>query len=268
MPNKLLTIATINLNNAGGLRKTINSLLPLRGDPDIDFVFQDGDSKDESLTVAKDFYRGDELLSQRDAGIYNAMNRSLHRARGEYIIWINSGDQFIPEQLEIVKNSILYHKPDMAIFATSIIEENGGSEPMHANFNNISKGIPHPSTVFATKKIKDVGCYDESFKIAGDLDLILRISRKKAKILISKEIISNFYLGGTSSSSNFWPETWRAFSKNKILPNWKRHLNILKYALILNIPIASKLRLKKLSVVSKEKVITLHDLGATIIHQN
>ena len=73
----MLSIVTINFNNAHGLKKTIESLAPLRASG-FEWVFVDGGSNDASLELAKSFsLPGDILTSESDAGIYNAMNRAL-----------------------------------------------------------------------------------------------------------------------------------------------------------------------------------------------
>lgn len=258
---KLLTIATINLNNSEGLRRTIQSFQPLRKNKEIEFIFQDGGSKDHSLGVAQIFYRHDEIVSERDRGVYDAMNRTTLRATGEHILWINSGDEIISDAWKEIKQVLTSKKPDLAVFSTKMIDTGKSVNWMGPNDEDIAKGVPHPSTIFKTEKIKENGGYDTSFRIAGDYDLILRLARQGATINASSTPIAIFYLGGISSDGESWLETWRALNKNKILPFWKLALNNLKYHVTTRFRMADKIQLKRLSVVSPEKRISLYDIG-------
>ena len=88
------TVITINYNNADGLRQTILSVVGQTCD-DYEYVIIDGGSTDGSVEVIKE--REDKIsywVSEKDGGIYNAMNKGVKAARGEYLIFMNSGDIF------------------------------------------------------------------------------------------------------------------------------------------------------------------------------
>jgi glycosyltransferase involved in cell wall biosynthesis len=90
----MLSIVTINHNNADGLSKTIASLQKQSSD-NFEWVFIDGNSTDNSFLIAKAFQRqNDVVISESDSGIYNAMNKGITKASGEMIIFLNSGDVF------------------------------------------------------------------------------------------------------------------------------------------------------------------------------
>ena len=90
-----LTIITINLNNAAGLEQTMQSVLS-RTRQDIEYVVVDGASTDGSVEVVRHFADlfGERMkwVSEPDAGIYNAMNKGIRMAAGEYLQFLNSGD--------------------------------------------------------------------------------------------------------------------------------------------------------------------------------
>ena len=98
----LLTIITINRNNAVGLEKTIKSVL-FQTCLDIDYVVVDGASTDESVNTIKHFSTqfGNRLrwISEPDNGIYNAMNKGIGMATGEYVEFLNSGDYLVDERV-------------------------------------------------------------------------------------------------------------------------------------------------------------------------
>lgn len=98
-----LSIITVNLNQADGLAKTLDSVRE-QSFRDFEHIVVDGGSTDGSLEVIR--ARADGLAfwaSEPDAGIYAAMNKGLRRAQGEYVYLLNSGDRlYSPDTLERV----------------------------------------------------------------------------------------------------------------------------------------------------------------------
>ena len=89
-----LSVITINFNNRDGLRKTIESVVN-QTFKDFEYIIIDGGSTDGSVDVIKEYAdRIDYWVSEPDKGIYNAMNKGIDVAKGEYCIFMNSGDCF------------------------------------------------------------------------------------------------------------------------------------------------------------------------------
>lgn len=93
-----LSIITINYNNADGLERTLNSVLT-QTYGEIEHVIVDGGSTDNSVNVIKEYVRNVESrkwnviwVSEKDNGIYNAMNKGIRKAAGDYVWILNSGD--------------------------------------------------------------------------------------------------------------------------------------------------------------------------------
>src|SRR5438552_2810029 len=87
-----LSIITVNLNNAEGLEKTIQSVIRQQFS-DYEYIIIDGASADGSVEVIKKF--SDKIsnwVSEKDSGIYNAMNKGIRLAAGNYLLFLNSGD--------------------------------------------------------------------------------------------------------------------------------------------------------------------------------
>jgi glycosyltransferase involved in cell wall biosynthesis len=258
----VITLATINLNNAEGLRQTVESFRPLRQHPDVKFVFQDGGSTDGSLEIAASFYKPDEMVSEPDGGIYDAMNRTVHRAETDYIIWINSGDRAVIENWKAIIDEVSTSGVDLYIFGIHLCDSKGSYiNSMLPTPNDLAKGVAHPGTFFSKSSILAAGCYNEKYKIAGDLDLVLRIARSGAKIKTSNRIVSIFQMGGVSSSDNYWLETWRAHYENNTLDGVAYFLNRLKFYLN-KCKVIRSFRLKVLSVSGPERIISLYSIGA------
>lgn len=200
MPNTISFI-TINRNDAGGLARTVQSLNHLRHEPGVEFVFIDGASTDESLSVALSFYRSNEITSQKDRGIYHAMNKGLRRATGDYVVWINSGDEISrdPRVIEKVRRS----KDGMLAFSVEVVYQN---EPSR-NYIEIAseERLPqstlfHAGVYFKRSDVIDAGGYREKWRIVADRDLILRMARRGASISYNDEVAAHFFNGGASSA--------------------------------------------------------------------
>ena len=94
-----LSIITINLNNASGLEKTIQSVIN-QTYKDFEFIVIDGASTDGSVEVIKKYSSGiNYWVSESDTGIYNAMNKGIRKAQGEYCLFLNSADYLFSPNL-------------------------------------------------------------------------------------------------------------------------------------------------------------------------
>lgn len=91
---KKVSVITINYNNKAGLLKTVKSVIS-QSYPDFEYIIIDGGSTDGSLEVVREYSdKIDYWSSEPDEGIYNAMNKGIVKANGEYLIFMNSGDSF------------------------------------------------------------------------------------------------------------------------------------------------------------------------------
>jgi glycosyltransferase involved in cell wall biosynthesis len=166
-----LSIITINLNNTDGLEKTIQSVICQKY-TDYEYIIIDGNSTDNSVEIIKK--HSDHIhywISEPDTGIYNAMNKGIKKANGEYIIFMNSGDCFINSDtlLNVFSKE---HTADLIV--GSIIKnwkrwKERKSFPDKITLYNILKtgNIPHQSTFVKKYLFDKLGYYDES-KLSAD----------------------------------------------------------------------------------------------------
>ena len=176
----VLTIITINRNNAAGLEKTMQSVLS-QTRTDFEYVVVDGASTDASVDVIKRLALAfaDRLkwVSEPDKGIYNAMNKGIGMATGEYIEILNSGDSLaapdVVEQMYAAVEkeghpSILYGNM-LKDFADGRVHRDKGFAGEEITLLSLYIGTLNHSPAYIRRSLFDrYGLYDESLKISSD----------------------------------------------------------------------------------------------------
>ncbi len=218
-----LSIITINKNNASGLRRTIESVVN-QTFPDIEYIIIDGASLDGSLDVIKEYK--DKITwwsSEPDFGIYNAMNKGIKKATGDYCQFLNSGDWLID------KNStkkMMQEKSDYSIIYGNKIKvfSNGkklyNKEIITDSFMTFYKGtINHASAYIKRTLFEKYGLYDENLKIVSDWKFYLvTIGLNNESVLYKDVDLVYFKMNGISNNNMelLWKE--RKCVLNQLVP--------------------------------------------------
>lgn len=211
MSTPILSIITINRNNADGLRKTIESVLSqdVSDKTQVEYIIIDGASTDNSVEVIKSFENNQsnklqitKWISEPDSGIYNAMNKGIKMATGELIGIMNSGDTYLPK---IFKKIIDMHKinSDSILYGAMKTIKNSQFESIWGyHYSYLERQmIPHLATFIPNKIYQQIGFFDENYKIAADYDLFLRFYNAKVPFYFTDEIICSFNLDGISQNN-------------------------------------------------------------------
>jgi glycosyltransferase involved in cell wall biosynthesis len=167
-----ISIITINLNNATGLGKTLKSIIN-QSYKNLEIIVIDGNSNDGSITVIKENEKHLKYWSsESDTGIYNAMNKGIQKAIGEYCLFLNSGDYFADEYvLEKIANENISH---CFISGNLLIGRNGKVLQVHKGIETLTfmdlylSKIKHQSTFIRRDVFDKYGLYDETLKIIAD----------------------------------------------------------------------------------------------------
>ncbi len=229
----ILSIVTINRNNAFNLPRTLTSLNKTKQFSEIECIFVDGASIDNSVAIAKEFYNPENILSEPDTGIYHAMNKSLHKASGKYIIWINSGDE-LDQDLDIKKllKELCNSELDLLSGQTVMCNPDSG-EIIGIFIPKINKlpghTLPHPSSFFKRSCLMEIGGYDQTLRIVGDRDLIIRMFLLGKSIGVLDVIVAKFYEGGLSYSRAAMFENWRIDKKNGLISLFELNIKIIRF---------------------------------------
>jgi glycosyltransferase involved in cell wall biosynthesis len=173
-----LSIITINYNNCHGLERTINSVIHQTYN-DFEYILIDGGSADKSIDVIKRYSeRLTHWLSEPDKGIYHAMNKGITLAKGEYLLFLNSGDYLINEN--ILQTIFVELVNDPIIYGNGLLETKTGKYlkmeiPAKLDLDYFSgASLFHPSTFIKKSLFETYGLYNESLKIVSDWEFFIK----------------------------------------------------------------------------------------------
>ena len=178
-----LSIITINRNNAQGLKKTMQSVVS-QTSKDLEYIVVDGASTDESVEVIKHFAEQRDIrwVSERDKGIYNAMNKGIGMAQGEYVMILNSGDYLASPQVvdEMDKALKANNYPDILYGNMLKIWPDGKTQRDHQLRDDYSlfdfyNGTLNPDGTYIRRSLfTQYGPFDEGLKICSDWAWMLK----------------------------------------------------------------------------------------------
>lgn len=206
--NPTLSIITINRNNADGLRKSIESVVT-QTQTDFEYLIIDGNSTDESVNVIKEFANHSEYgkkitywISETDTGVYNAMNKGITVAKGDYLHMLNSGDWYESNALDYIIPKLKEEKPDVLLCSLNRVKENKIIETLirHETILPISAML-HQGMIYKKSFHDKNSLYDERYKYAADYNFIVKyFYNKNVNFSYIYDPCVNFLVGGMGDS--------------------------------------------------------------------
>lgn len=198
---KKLSVITINYNNCNGLRKTIESVIN-QTYKDIEYIIIDGGSTDGSVDVINEYAdKIDYWVSEPDKGCYNAMNKAIAVAEGDYCIFMNSGDYFYTSD---VIECFVKENPVEDVLCGDMFLSLGcvNCVPEYLSLRYFYEGnLPHQACFIKTS-VQKQHPYNENLKIVSDYEFFLKILVvNNGSFRKIKKIISYFDFGGISNSN-------------------------------------------------------------------
>ncbi len=213
----LITIVTVTYNAEGTLERTLKSV-EMQTHGNVEHIIMDGASKDGTLAIAQAYKeRNDDrdirIVSEPDKGLYDAMNKAIAIANGEYICFLNAGDKLHnPQTLEFIVH-IAQHNPDAGVIYgdTDIVDDNGMklrerrlSPPKRLNWRSFKNGMLVCHQAFYAKR-SIVPAYDLSYRFSADFDWCVRIMKKAATMsmpLVNSHLTLADYLSEGMTTAN------------------------------------------------------------------
>lgn len=202
----MITIITVVFNAEKTIRDTMESVCNQTLLPD-EYLIIDGLSTDGTLRIVQEYMQRFpfiKLVSEKDNGIYDAMNKGLAKAKGDLIGMINSDDWYELNALEqmwqaykangsgIYFGILRYIKDEMDYYLERTSEKFAGE-----------RMIPHPATFVSRDIYEQYGYFNLEYRYSADLEWVLRLSKQQVSFRHLDHIIANFRIGGAS-------ESWKA----------------------------------------------------------
>ena len=209
--NHSLTVITVVKNDEKNIERTIKSVISNNKGLKFEYIIIEGKSKDKTLSVIKKYKKKiSKIISEKDRGIYDAMNKGIKKSKNDIIVFCNSGDFFYKKSLKkIIK--IFDSKNVDYVFGTvvrnytkeKIIKYSLKPDRIYYNFDFATA---HSTGFFLKRKVyKKIGLYNLKFKCSSDFDLYLRMIKKgyQGTVNKKKDLIGNVASGGFSSNFTF-----------------------------------------------------------------
>jgi len=201
----LISIVTINKNNAVGLAATLQSVIMQTWQP-LEILVVDGASTDDSIEIIKKY--NDKIhwwVSEPDNGVYSAQNKGLSKTSGKYVLFLNSGDRFCSNNSLLQLGSAVKQGNEI-IYGDILIEATDGSTWHKTYPDNLPPNyfdyetLPHPSSLIPYDLLTKYEGFDESLQICADWKFFRHVFLEGAARLVHiAQPISIFQASGISS---------------------------------------------------------------------
>lgn len=228
-----ISIITICFNSEDYIKTAIKSVLN-QTYSDLEYVLVDGMSSDSTVSIIKEYeplFAGKmKWVSERDKGLYDAMNKGINMATGDVIGILNSDDLYVDNNvLELVMSNFNKNPNLDMVFGDLIyVKQNDVnstvrtwvSQPYFENFFERGNVPPHPSLFLRSRVYKKAGVFNLSYKLAADYEFMLRVFKKfNFSSIYLNNVLVKMRLGG-ATNKNFM----NIFNGNKeILRSWNEN---------------------------------------------
>lgn len=233
-----ISIITVCFNAEKTIENTIKSVLS-QSYKNIEYIIIDGASTDHTLSIIHKYQdKISCIISEKDNGLYNAMNKGRQKATGDYVLFLNADDAlYSSDTIEEV-----FHSCDDAdvIYGEAMIINEHGKEiglrsvktphrvPEHLTWKNLRFGMVVSHQAFIIRRSLALP-YNLQYRVCADIDWMIRCLKQCRTVCNSHEIICNFRAGGTSHKNQklAWKERYKIFNQHYGIMN-----NILNHVLI------------------------------------
>lgn len=200
-----VSIVTPCLNSEKTIRQTIESVLN-QTYKNVEYIVVDGGSSDATLDIIKEhqprFHGRMRYISEKDRGIYDAMNKGIRMTRGGLIGIVCSDDYYEPDAVEKVVSCLTGDRYQVIYGYCRFMNRDHIAGVMKNSHQDLKQYmIPHPTCFVTRDTYRDFGMFLTMFRISGDYEFMLRLYRsEKVGFTQIKEVIANFRMDGASSN--------------------------------------------------------------------
>ena len=203
------SIITICYNAAATIERTIRSVVS-QTYQDVEYIIVDGASKDDTLTIINRYKDNiSKVLSERDKGLYDAMNKGISMATGDYLCFLNAGDCFhAADTLQRMVDTLHGEMPDVIYGETALVDDAGTflrmrrlSAPEKLTWKSFKKGMLVCHQAFFAKRSL-VEPYDLSYRFSADFDWCVRIMKKSSHLHNTHLIVVDYLSEGLTTQNH------------------------------------------------------------------
>lgn len=204
---KKISVITVNYNNAAGLEQTVKSVLD-QSYQNFEYIVVDGGSTDGSVNILEQYKDKFRWTSEKDEGMYFAMNKGIKAAKGEFLLFLNSGDFFCDNR--VLERVMSYGLDCDIVYGNMMINwGNGkitpGKMPKKISVEHMYKDtLWHPVSFIKKSLFLTLGLYDVSYKMVADYAFFFKsIIANKATTKHIPVFIAEYSTDGFSSKPEY-----------------------------------------------------------------
>lgn len=230
------SIITVTYNAASVIMPTLESVIA-QGYTDYEYILVDGGSKDDTVAIAKaSGIQFAHVISERDKGIYDAMNKGISLAAGDYLCFLNAGDAFYaPDTLQTIADAIADENelPDVLYGETAEVDDSRKfvkmrrlQAPEKLDWRSFRNGmlVCHQA-FYARREIAPM--YDLKYRLSADVDWCIKVMKRAKKMVNVNATVVNYLQNGISLQCHRQSliERFKIMSKHYgLLPTIGRHI--------------------------------------------
>jgi glycosyltransferase involved in cell wall biosynthesis len=204
------SIITVCKNTEQVIERTICSVVA-QNFQNYEYIIIDGNSTDKTKQILEKYNEHiTKIISESDTGIYDAMNKGINLATGEYLFFLNAGDVFLHDAVLTIAASLVEKKPvDIVYGQVFVLNQKTGkgyikeTSPYLNKWMLFRNTVPHQAAFISKKIFEQVGLYDANLRICGDYDWFLKALLRCHCNYVYHEFVCSIYCrDGISSSEN------------------------------------------------------------------
>ncbi len=187
-PDIQVSVITVNLNNQSGLANTLKSVQE-QDYPFIQHVVIDGASTDGSVDLLKDIKNSKFVfISEKDNGVYDAQNKGINLAKGQFLAFLNSGDVFYSNRVVSLFVDNQLQNSEGLVYGNSEITDSKGKTQVLTPPSKINSffwyrnTLNHQAVFFSKKLFEQFGLYNTNYRLCADFDFLLKVYKSNPKL--------------------------------------------------------------------------------------
>ncbi len=207
MSQPIFSIITITFNAEKTLPPTLASV-EQQTFTDYEYLVVDGASSDNTVELAKVSSAVTSVVSEPDKGLYDAMNKGVNRAKGEYLIFLNAGDSLhAPDTLQLLAQCVAEHHPDILYGETALVDADRNfvgmrrlKAPEQLTWKSFRMGMLVCHQAFIVRR-ELAPQYDLRYRFSADFDWCIRCMQQAKRIVNSHAILIDYLNEGITTAN-------------------------------------------------------------------